>query len=249
MAGSDTRWLRERLTGPKDTLHEFIPAGFRRYARIFQPGWAIVFTAEAWKDFPSGHEERHATPVSWSAAAAASHRVPHRQMQWGAISRLIWTSRGLADCEPVLGGRTVWPPNEGTLPRDMVDSLFSILARHTPAGSACGYAYWTGFGGKPLEGVLGKLDVGSYDYAVLQAPLAEIHALMRVDHNSEVHGPNLLWPLDASWCLSLPFHRDSTYLGGSEALLSDVLACDCLETFEAFPGDDLWHDPLNERVV
>jgi hypothetical protein len=214
---------------------------------MFQPGWKIVFTPDAWRDFPSGHESNHATPVSWSEVAAEWRRVPHGQMQWEAICRLVSTSRGLADCEPVEGGRTVWPPNEGALTSEMIDALFSILSRHTPDGT-CGYACWTGYGNALVERSLTTLDVGTYEHVVLQATLATIRSEMLADHNDEVRGPNLIWPDDRSWCLSLPFHRPSSYVGGSERLVSEILECDTLETIEAHPGDDLWNDPSNEVV-
>lgn len=244
----DTRWLRERLTGPRGTLHELIPAGYPRYARIFQPGWEIVFTPNAWRDFSSGHERNHATPVSWSEMAAEWHRVPHRQMQWGSVCRMVETSRGLADCEPVEGGRTVWHPNEGALTGAMNDALFSILLDHSPEDEVCGYAVWVGYGHMPVESNMATVDVGTQKHVVLQATLREIRTALSLEHKEEVQGPNLIWPADRSWCLSLPFNRPSSYLGGSDHLVSEILECNALETFEAHQGDDSWNDPSNDVV-
>jgi len=106
-----------------------------------------------------------------------------------------------------------------------------------------------GYGSAPVEGNLTTLDVGTQKHVVLQATLREIRTVMRVEHNEEVQGPNLVWPADTSWCLSLPFNRPSSYIGGSEHLVSEILECDALETFEAYPGDDLWNDPYNEVVL
>ncbi len=59
--------------------------------------------------------------------------------------------------------------------------------------------------------------------------------------------PNLLWPLDRSWCLASEIDFDSTLIGGSAELIEAVLAAPGLEAWEVTEDDDLgfFADTLN----
>lgn len=51
--------------------------------------------------------------------------------------------------------------------------------------------------------------------------------------------PNLMWPIDRSWCLATEIDFDSTLVGGSQELIADILADDALEAWPIHPDDDL----------
>ena len=52
------------------------------------------------------------------------------------------------------------------------------------------------------------------------------------------HSPNLWWPDDRAWCVATEIDLAWTYVGGSGALISDVLASPSLEAQPAAPDDD-----------
>jgi hypothetical protein len=52
------------------------------------------------------------------------------------------------------------------------------------------------------------------------------------------HSPNLWWPDDRAWCVATEIDLAWTYLGGSTALISDVLSKPRLEAQPASPDDN-----------
>jgi len=54
--------------------------------------------------------------------------------------------------------------------------------------------------------------------------------------------PNLLWPVDRSWCVATEIDFDSTLVGGSAELIAAVLANPDLEAFPVRPDDSLQAD-------
>ena len=55
--------------------------------------------------------------------------------------------------------------------------------------------------------------------------------------------PNLVWPDDRSWCVATEVDLDSTVVGGSRALVDDLLAAPDLEVLEVTERDSLgWYD-------
>ena len=55
--------------------------------------------------------------------------------------------------------------------------------------------------------------------------------------------PNLLWPDDHAWCLATEVDLDSTVVGGTRALVDQLLATPDLEVLEVREADSLgWYD-------
>jgi hypothetical protein len=51
--------------------------------------------------------------------------------------------------------------------------------------------------------------------------------------------PNLFWPADKAWCVATEIDLDSTYVGGSAALIAAILSDERLEAFPADVTDDI----------
>jgi hypothetical protein len=58
------------------------------------------------------------------------------------------------------------------------------------------------------------------------------------------HSPNLWWPDDRAWCIATETDLAWTYVGGSAALISEVLANPRLEAQPASP-----HETLRRRAL
>ena len=54
--------------------------------------------------------------------------------------------------------------------------------------------------------------------------------------------PNLFWPEDRSWCVGSEIDFDSTVVGGSTALVNELLEADNLEAWRVNPADLLTYD-------
>jgi hypothetical protein len=91
-------------------------------------------------------------------------------------------------------------------------------------------------------------------YFLLQGPVdaaMELGWMLDVSHFSP-QSPNLFWPDDHSWCVATEIDLDSSYVGGSEALVLSLTADQELEALVAAPEDpvDSRSDEINrlERV-
>jgi hypothetical protein len=131
-------------------------------------------------------------------------------------------------------------PDPGTLDRPQLDALLEVLQRHTPEPESCWFAIWDGYAwlhGSPAMTALSR-DGSNADPPVgLTPPLARIqmpsrsYALYRGGLNaaralwdlSWEQSPNLWWPDDRSWCVATEIDLTSTYLGGSAALVGDLV--------------------------
>src|SRR4051812_25653228 len=54
--------------------------------------------------------------------------------------------------------------------------------------------------------------------------------------------PNLFWPDDRAWCVATEIDLDSTYFGGTAALVAEVLADERLEAVPVEVTDPVWAD-------
>jgi hypothetical protein len=59
--------------------------------------------------------------------------------------------------------------------------------------------------------------------------------------------PNLFWPDDQAWCVAAEIDLDSTFVGGSVALIDDLLTDGRLEALPADLADPVsaWSDEVN----
>ncbi len=54
--------------------------------------------------------------------------------------------------------------------------------------------------------------------------------------------PNLFWPADLAWCVATEIDLPCTYVGGSAALVEEVLAHPAFEAWPADPSDPVSYD-------
>lgn len=57
--------------------------------------------------------------------------------------------------------------------------------------------------------------------------------------------PNIFWPTDRAWCVASEIDFDSTLVGGSQALIEDLVNSSRLEALMIQPGDAL-HDHADQ---
>jgi len=74
-------------------------------------------------------------------------------------------------------------------------------------------------------------------YLLLEGPL---DAAGELGMSIFPQSPNLFWPDDHAWCVATEIDLDSTYLGGSSALVRDVLADERLEALPMSVADPVW---------
>ncbi|MGK5639874.1 hypothetical protein ACSNOK_16400 [Streptomyces sp. URMC 126] len=219
-----------------------VPRGFAAYARILHP-------ASAADD----------TPVTWAEVAAWAGRTVHPRAQFRALA---------TPASPVRAARP-WEedPEPGSLPPATLAALCGVLARHTAAGDRCWFCVGDGYestadgratvsftpeegDGPPEPGPLPpefpaglvdgpRVELPKRDYLLLEGPL---DAAGELAVSLFPQSPNLFWPDDRAWCVATDTDLDSTYLGGSAALVADVLADERLEALRVEVTDPVWAD-------
>jgi hypothetical protein len=226
-------WIAPRLGAFGSGVRGVIPAGFEAYARILHP--AESDTGEL---------------VRWSEVAAACGKVAHPLMQFHSLVGVAPTEYDV-DCAEWSG--TV--PDHGNLEPDSLAALVEVLARHTVAPRRCWFGLWDGYGspfgterstgeGAPRIDFDARVELPQRNYVLFGGPL---EAALEIGHWPTKnwflpHSPNIFWPDDASWCVATEIDLFCTYVGGSRALIDELLADGRLEVWEAHLADPVAHD-------
>ena len=228
-----------------------VPYGFEAYARILHPAW-----------------EAGDRPVTWAEVAAWSGRAVHPRAQFEAIATPAAGAGRTA--RPWQGD-----PDPGTLPPVLLSALGDILAAHTGTPDHCWFSVWDGYtrlpgpdaamtstapGGAaaeppgrdvlppqfPPDGItLPEVLLPERPYLLLEGPLDAAGELGMTSYDQS---PSLFWPDDRAWLVATDVDLDSTYLGGSAALVRDLLADGRLEAVPVSVTDPVWagSDDVNQ---
>ncbi|MFJ4005689.1 hypothetical protein ACIPWL_19890 [Streptomyces sp. NPDC090023] len=207
------RWLGERFEDRDHsrTVAGVVAPGFDAYVRVLHPAWL---------------DER---PVRWRDVAAAHGRTMTPNADWHEV-----TGTDRYGAEYGLPG--VWDeyPAEGPTPPAVAEALIPVLARHTRTADQCWFGLWDGYG---------RWDFSRFptfatpyrDEVLLEGPLSDAVSPVAWDEFAEL--PDLWWPRDRAWCLGGDVDLVSTYVGGSPALIEELLAAQGLEAHRVEPGD------------
>jgi len=228
LSAADASWITEGRRPFGDYMvGSLVPVVFEAYARILHPAWA-----------PSGRKD---TPLRWEAVAAWSGRTVHALAQWESIARPM---TGTAPAAPELPFAA--QPDTDGLPAEALAVLCEVLAAHTGTPDACCIGAWEGHGW-PVDtwagaGGLEALHLENRTYLIRQGPLAQSLDIGWRSFFGEVitEPPNLLWPADRAWFVSSDTDLDSTYLGGSAALVDALLR---------HPGLEAWPIQATDHIT
>ncbi|MGK5551570.1 hypothetical protein ACSNOI_08135 [Actinomadura kijaniata] len=223
---SPAMWLEKALTTFDGDVRSHVPPVFDAYARVPHP----VLTASD-------------TLVTWADVAARTGRPLTPATAFEELA-------GRAEDSPWDG------PAGGTTPPEVLVPLLGILARHTGTPERCWFCLWEGYppwndaradrpGG--MVPAIGPARLGGprvrlphRDYFLATGPLASAAGFG--DHRYGAfspQSPNLTWPDDRAWCCAVDTDLDSTYVGGTEALIAELLASPELEVLRVTPDTPL----------
>ncbi|WP_257581983.1 hypothetical protein [Streptomyces sp. TLI_146] len=209
-------WLTERAPGHGEfgTAAGVAAPGFAAYARVLHP---------------ASLEEQ---PVRWAAVAAAYGREVAPNTPW---HELIGADRDYQNAD-VYGLAGVWNehPAEGPTPPGVAEALIPVLARHTRTVEHCWFGLWHGYGRWDFDHVP-TFETPHREEVLLAGTLADAVSPASLDEFAEL--PDLWWPQDRAWCLGGDVDLVSTYVGGSPALIAELLAAPELEAHPVAPGD------------
>lgn len=145
---------------------------------------------------------------------------------------------------------------EGHLEDAPLRRLAGILGRHTSTPEDCFFGLWEGFGdlhGSPAVGFFTsrgraphippafppevmtgpRVEIPARRYLLFRGPLAEAGDWGAADlvpgHPRTLNSPNLMWPADHAWFAATEIDLPWTGVGGSVALLDELVADPLLE--------------------
>jgi hypothetical protein len=208
-------WISSaRRRGTPGTVASLVPAVFAACARVFHPAVRYVGDDDA--------------EVPWTEVAAHNGTTAQPLVRWETLTR------GPVDCQP-----PVWDdgPSEGHLPVVLAARLATVLARHTTTPADCLFGRWDGFGPDlPSPDVLPRLLLrGEKDVVLVRG--AVVDAVRNLAPEPHEQSANLWWPADRAWCVVTDVDLRSTYVGGSEACVAELLRTPGVEAVPAAPGD------------
>jgi hypothetical protein len=206
----EAAWIGGRLSPfNSGVVTSVVPSGFEGYARVLHP---------------LGPSAGGQQTGRWADVAS-----------WSGIEMVLgidFPDIALPEHEP--SGVEPWPgqvPQVGTLHPADAGTLIAVLARYTSTPDRCWFCTWEGWGSVFFDAGP-RVELPGRNYALSVGPLAGLAS--RMDAQDD-HSPNLWWPDDRAWCVATEIDLAWTYVGGSAALISDVLANPHLEAQPASP--------------
>jgi hypothetical protein len=232
-------WLVGRLGPFASGVGALVPHGFEAYARILHPAVDLA-----------------RRPIRWGEIAAWSGQTVHPLVQF---ERLMQPAAGHGDSPRPWAA---YPPT-GNLPGPTLAALCEILGRHTTSPAKCRFCLWEGYGwiqgsptgfwltsdgrGAPMPPAFGaeilagpRVRLPERNYMLFEGPLDAASEMGErpAERTFVPQSPNLFWPDDRAWCVASEIDLDSTYVGGSTAMIAELLAEPALEAFPAKVTDD-----------
>jgi hypothetical protein len=223
-------WVVARLRGFGESVLSLVPAGFSGYVRVFHPAYRSA--------------ESDQVAVTWAEIASANGRRMHAGVQLGSITgseRYEWDGQaGVFD----------QPPQTGNLPRELLDPLADVLARHTSTPGSCYFAVWKGRGWLPPEvRSAPTFSVPQRTYHLLAGPVEAVRELADAWRPLGTQSPHLWWPQDHAWCVATEVDFKTTYIGADHSCAQELISLPEVETATVSPdlGIDWLSDTLNPR--
>jgi hypothetical protein len=237
------RWVQESLRTFAVNVASIIPERFAAYARLFHPAYR--------------REGATMVPVRWSEVAASTGRTAHQEMQWEGISGVpLYVN-------PPAGAAWDIEPEVGSLPRDLIERLVELVRLHTNTPEKVWFASWNGWGSHRLDSdsshqmlrrglhlrlprrhentvTAPTFDLPGRCYYLLAGPIEGALESMAIEPGWR--SANLWWPDDRAWFVSTEIDFAWTYVGGSRALIDQVLTDPELEAHPAEPHHRVAYD-------
>lgn len=229
MPEEDVAWIATNRRPFSDiAVGSLVPVVFEAYARVLHPAWAA-----------------HGVPVRWETVASWAGCPMHALAQWDFLFRPTGQP---SDPVPFVAH-----PDTNGLPPGQLAALCALLATHTSTPERCFVGVWEGYAwttADPAWAASPVLRLEERTFLVRQGPLAFALAVGRHEaSDSSTEPPSIFWPADRAWLVASDPDLDSTYVGGSTALIAAVLAHPDLEAWPATAKDlvSIGSDGINAR--
>ena len=128
---------------------------------------------------------------------------------------------------------------EGEIPMELLVHLLQVLGPRTDTPDTCWFCLWDGYGQLTvLKGFseLPRVEIPGREYLLLSGSLEDI---VLFEQHPNRNTPNIWWPDDRAWCVATEIDADFTLIGGTRALIEELLADDRLASTPAQLDEEL----------
>jgi hypothetical protein len=219
-----------------------IPPGFQSYARVLHPAYYAM--------------AKGTRKVRWREIADWSGVPLYPDSQFHSIALAPgqrtgpapWNSQG---------------PERGSLNGGDAEALVELLAAHTSTPFNCLFCMWDGWGwdtamSAALPGEVPLPIPDPVPAEVRQGPRVRLPHRDYLLYTGSIEAalafagtpgqtPNLWWPADRAWCVASEVDLRWSYVGGSAALIEELLADPAVEALPAVPSHR--HSWVEEFIV
>jgi hypothetical protein len=251
-------WVVASLGQFGSGVGSLVPHGFEAYARLLHPAWSDSHHAVSWAEaaawtgkvihpnvqfgsFISPKRASNSSAIPWTTPPdrgtlppallrALCEILTHHTRSASRCWFCLWDGYGWV-AESAMNSSTVTAENlsgvvEGNGPKQ--NSEPSVLPPRFPADVINGP----------------RVSLPEREYLLLEGPLDAAGELGWVlgGRSFVPQSPNLFWPNDHTWCVATEIDLDSTYVGGSSALMEEILADRRLEALPAKLTDSVRTD-------
>lgn len=250
-------WIAPRLGAYGEwRIDSLVPSEFEAYARIFHP------VEGSW-------DKR----LRWAEVAAWSGRIMHPHAEFELLERrLAGEGRGrthgdepmtgvlmpdlVVELSEVLGRHTesaqrcwfcIWDGGWIRGPGSIFVALGTPAHEQEEIQQEWQAAWEPSFARAALTGP--RVRLPQREYILLEGPLDAVGEIGEWTHwqgqsHFEPQSPNLWWTDDRAWCVATEIDLDSTHVGGSAALVHELLSDSRFEALEVH-GSDRREDTIN----
>lgn len=258
-------WLRERMDPFKAcTVGSLVPTGFEAYVRIFHSAEGPDETSVPWAEIaawsgkvmhPHAEFELLAGPRRRDEATGHAFEYEReyepRQGELtpdlvSALSEVLRRHTDSPDCCWFCIWEGGWINGPGAI---------GVRIGTPPDVNAEIQRQWQAawdlpFGREALT--TPRVRLPGRDYVLIEGPLDAIGEIgesrdWQGQHYFDAHSPNLWWPDDRAWCVATDIDLDSTYVGGSAALIRDLLGDRRFEALDV-TASDVRGDTVNRET-
>lgn len=202
-------WLNRGIRRFALDVTSVVPSGFAAYARILHPAYR--------KDprIAGGAS----VPVTWAEIANRNGTIIHPEVQFESLvghTKLQGNEQiGLWDMKP----------DEGNLDPDLAAKLSRLLGRYTSTPEECWFAVWFGWADADYRSLEAPtFDLPDRSYYLFRGPCRAASQSFGHSHCGAHRSANLWWPNDHAWCVASEIDLNSTYIGGTEECIGELLA-------------------------
>jgi hypothetical protein len=244
------RWLTDRvdLCGP-DWVTNLVGWNWPTYARLFhpladQPGfstWAATAQANGRIMHPSAQWDTISTPPSQATKSPSAGRSQPGDPMWGKLN--AWALEALC---AILARHTVTPRacyfalwegccgwRHGDVAGSTVTSFYAPDGVPLVPPEPAPVEWQLDFNGPTFA----IHDLGRGNYYLFEGHIGDCARIGRWVHEKAFfpQSPNFIWSADHAWCVATDIDDDSTFIGGSAALIEELCASNVLEVLPIAP--------------